>query len=229
MLQLRGDGLISARTAAQLWGMLDTTQLLRDGDPIDVLVVGRSARIDHGVRIHRTRTLARQDIRWRNGIPVTSPARTLLGCAAVFDEPELEALLAAALRKNLMRASELREVIARNPRASGIATLRALAERPGGARDTRSVYERKLLRLLRDADLPLELDGWQHHGGREQFEHDRLRDQRLAVAGQRVIRVTGRQIDHRPYALVARMASLITVRGLAGAGGPGGGPLATAR
>ncbi|MDA8067633.1 MAG: hypothetical protein M0T77_03350 [Actinomycetota bacterium] len=48
VLQLRGDGLISARTAAQLWGMIDTTQLLQAGDPIDVLVVGGSARIDHG-------------------------------------------------------------------------------------------------------------------------------------------------------------------------------------
>ncbi|MDA8067634.1 MAG: hypothetical protein M0T77_03355 [Actinomycetota bacterium] len=128
-----------------------------------------------------------------------------------------------------MRAFELREVIARNPRASGIATLRALAERPGGPRDTRSLYERKLLRLLRDADLPLEFDGWQHHGGREQFEQDRLRDQRLAVAGQCVIRVSARQIDQRPYALVARIASVITALGLAGVGSPGGGPLATAR
>ena len=45
-------------------------------------------------------TLARQDIRWRHGIPVTSPARAFLDLAAIFDDFELEAALAAAFRRN---------------------------------------------------------------------------------------------------------------------------------
>ena len=37
-----------------------------------------------------------------------------------------------------------------------------------------------------------------------------MRDQHLTAAGHHVIRITARQIDHRPYALIARIASVIT-------------------
>ncbi|HET9721078.1 MAG TPA: hypothetical protein VFP55_13440 [Solirubrobacteraceae bacterium] len=62
----------------------------------------------------------------------------------------------------------------------------------------------------------LEFDGWRHHGDRESFERDRLRDQHLLAAGHRTIRITHRQIDLEPHALVARMASTITALRLAG-------------
>jgi very-short-patch-repair endonuclease len=115
----------------------------------------------------------------------------------------------------------------------GVARLRALLEQPETLRDTRSLYERRLLRLIRAAELPLpatnaaaagqmvdlfwpdlklvvEFDGWQVHGRRTSFETDRLRDQRLSANGHQVVRVTARQIDRAPYALVARLASVIT-------------------
>jgi very-short-patch-repair endonuclease len=237
-LYLKGDGLVSGLAAAQLWGMLDTTMCLRGGDPVDVLVVGRSARAGRGIRIHRIGSLGRVDVRRRQGIPVTAPARTLLDCAAVLDAMALETVLFAALEHGLARAGEVRDVLGRNPRAKGIAALRELLEAPARPRDTRSGYERRLLSLLRAAELPLpatnvqvagllvdahwpelglvvEFDGWAYHRTRAQFETDRLRDQRLAVAGQRVLRITGRQLDHQPYALVARLASLITALRLA--------------
>ncbi len=122
--------------------------------------------------------------------------------------------------------------MARNPHAKGIASLRALLEQTESLRDTRSKYERKLLKLLRQAELPLpitntyvvgkfvdafwpefklvlEFDGWKYHRGRDKFETDRLRDQHLTAAGHHVMRVTARQIDHAPYALVARIAGVI--------------------
>lgn len=233
VLHFKGDAVISGLAAAHTWGLLDTTQQLRDGDPIDVLLVGRNAREPSGVRIHRTSSVARQDIRWRKGIPVTSPALTVLHLAAVMDELELEAVLSVALRMRLVRRPNLVDVMARNPYSKGIGALRALLEQPQSLHDTRSKYERLLMNLLKQAELPLpvtnvrvagelvdgvwpdlklvfEFDGWKYHGGRDRFESDRLRDQRLAVAGHRVIRITGRQIDHRPYALVARLASVIT-------------------
>jgi very-short-patch-repair endonuclease len=64
--------------------------------------------------------------------------------------------------------------------------------------------------LWPDLRLVLEFDGWKDHGKRGQFETDRLRDQHLTIANHRVIRITKRQIDSRPYALVARLASIIT-------------------
>jgi len=232
-LYFRGDALVSGRAATQAWGMLDTTQQLEAHAPISVLLVGRNAAQPGGVLVHRTKALARQDIRWCKGIPLTSPARVILDCAGEMDDLELEAVLSAAMRNNLVRTSQLTDVMLRNPHAKGIATLRSLVEQPQSLHDTRSKYERRLLKLLRAAELPLpitntlvagklvdgiwpdlklvlEVDGWKDHRKRGQFETDRLRDQHLAASGHRVMRITTRQIDDRPYALVARIASVIT-------------------
>lgn len=229
-LYFRGDGLVSGSAAACLWGQLDSTQQLTDRDPIRVLLVGRNGTEPTGVSVHRTRAVARQDVRWRNGIPLTSPARTLLDLAATVDDLGLESALSASLRKNLLRRSSLIDVIDRNPRAKGVAIIRELLERPHSLRDTRSVYERKLLALLRAAELPLpltnvtvagrmvdgvwpdlkliyEFDGWEYH--RDKFESDRVRDQTMLAAGHQVMRISGRQIDREPYALVARFAGTI--------------------
>jgi very-short-patch-repair endonuclease len=234
VLYLKGDALATGRAGAQLWGLLDTTQLLDADDPIDVLLVGRNAEQPAGVRIHRVKALAKPGIRWRKGIPVTSPALTILRLAGQMDDLELETVLSAGFRKNLVRRSQLEDVVERNPRAKGIGTLRHLLEQGESLHDTRSRYERKLLKLLRAAELPLpitntwvggvyvdgvwpdlklvlEFDGWQRHGERDGFETDRVRDQRLLIAQHQVIRITARQIDHRPYALVARIASIAAV------------------
>jgi very-short-patch-repair endonuclease len=233
-LYLKGDALVTARAAAQLWGLLDTTQLLGDDDAIDVLLVGRNAEQPTGLRIHRAKALTKPDIRWRKGIPVTSPALTILRLAGQMDDLELETVLSAGFRKNIVRRSQLEDVMERNPRAKGIAVLRRLLEQGESLHDTRSIYERKLLKLLRAAELPLpitntwvggvyvdgvwpelklafEFDGWERHGERDGFEKDRLRDQRLLIAQHQVIRITARQIDHRPYALVARIAAIAAV------------------
>ncbi len=231
-LHFKGDGVAAGRAAAHVWGLLDTTQQLGDREAIDVLLVGRNAQPVDGIRIHRARSLARQDIRWRKGIPVTSPARTLLGLAAAVDDLELEAAAVIAFKQHGLRPSQLEDVAARNPRAKGVARLRDLSERPQSLRDTRSRYERKLLRLIAAAELPapvanvkaaghmvdmlwpelnlvIEFDSWSIHGRRGNFETDRLRDQNLAATRHQVIRVTARQIDKAPYALVARLATVI--------------------
>ncbi len=231
-LYFRGYAAAADVDAAGLWQMLDSTQQPKDGAAVHVLLVAPSYRPQPGIRVRRAQTLARQDIRVRNGIPVTSPARTVLDLAGSFDELELEAAMLIAFRKQGLRISQLQDVIARNPYAKGVARLRALLDQPQTLRDTRSLYERRLLMLLREAELPLpvtnvsvaghlvdalwpdlklvvEFDGWQHHGERDRFETDRLRDQHLAATGHQAIRITARQIDHRPYALIARIASVI--------------------
>jgi very-short-patch-repair endonuclease len=237
VLHFKGDALASGLCAAELWGFLDTTQRSDRNSPIDVLLAGRNATPVAGVRIHRVKTIAHRDVRWRHGIPVTSPARACLDLAAIFDDFELEAALAAAFRRNAVRPSQLEDVMDRNPYAKGVGRLRALldyAERP---HDTRSDYERRLLALIRAAELPLpltnahigehmvdmlwpdlklvvEFDSWAFHRDRSSFEKDRLRDQVLSVSGHHVMRVTARQVDHTPIALVARIAAIVTARQL---------------
>ena len=231
-----GHGLVAGDAAAGIWSMLDTTQQPAVNAPVEVLLVARNARTVPGVRLHRVKQLARQDVRWRSGIPLTSPARTLLDLAGTMDEFGLEAALSMAFRNNLVRRSQLTDVMARNPRAKGVGRLRALLDQTDSLQDTRSGYERKLLKLLEAAELPMpvtnvtvanktvdglwpalklvyELDGWRYH--RDKFEQDRLRDQLVLIAGHQLFRISCRQIDFSPYALIARIASIITARRLA--------------
>lgn len=45
--------------------------------------------------------------------------------------------------------------------------------------------------------LVIELDGWEYHADREQFENDRQRDARLSARGFRVLRFSYRQVTER--------------------------------
>jgi len=230
-LELCGDAVVGGLAAASIWRMID-------GAPsgIDVMVVGRNAAPRQGVQIHRVRTLARKDIRWRSGIPLTSPARTLIDLGVILDPLELENALAETLVRGLAREAEIAAAMQRAPRRAGIPVLRQLLSyRQDAGVDparTRSVYERKLLELIAEAELPrpvtnvpveghvvdmfwpaqrlvVEFDGFAYHSDRQAFENDRLRDQDLVAAGYRVIRITARQLDRTPLALIARLAQAL--------------------
>jgi very-short-patch-repair endonuclease len=236
-LHFRGSALVAVRDAAEIWHLLDTTQRGRPDSAIDVLLVTGSFYPLPGIRVHRVPAIARQDLRWRHGMPVTSPARTLLDLAAVFDDFELEAALAAAFRLGAVRRSQLADITDRNPRTKGVGRLKAVLDQASKPHDTRSGYERRLLALIRDADLPMpltnahvgehmvdmlwpdlklvvEFDSWGFHGDRASFESDRLRDQVLSTSGHHVMRITARQVDNSATALIARLAAIITARRL---------------
>ena len=112
------------------------------------------------------------------------------------------------------------------------AYVRGLLDSEADPAYTRSDGERRLLRLVREARLPppvanvplcgykvdllwpaqrlvVEVDGYPFHGHRAAFERDRRKDQALVAAGYRVIRVTGRQLRHEPYAVIARIAQAL--------------------
>lgn len=224
-----GHAVLSHRTAGLIWEILDAPEL-----PVSVTVVGIDARSRSSLTIYR-RSLSPQDVRARRGLPVTSPARTIIDLAGSVDAGELEATLALVLRRRLVTVAEVRAALERAPRSKGAATLRRMLEPGAGPTLTRSEYERKLLQLLRRAELPrpqvnakilghevdflwqeqrlvVEFDGFRYHSGRKSFEEDRLRDQRLVAAGYRVIRITGRQLDHTPEAVVARIAAALVHR-----------------
>jgi very-short-patch-repair endonuclease len=230
-LEFRGDAVVGGLAAARIWRMVDEAP-----SEIDVTVAGRNAAPRHGVQVRRVKTLARNDVRWRTGIPLTSPARTLIELGAVLDPLELENALAETLVHRLARAPEIAAAIQRAHRFTGIPMLRQLLSysQDSGAAParTRSVYERKLLKLIAAAQLPrpvtnvpveghvvdmfwpaqrlvVEFDGFAYHSGRRAFEHDRLRDQDLVAAGYRVIRITARQLDQTPFAVIARLAQAL--------------------
>jgi very-short-patch-repair endonuclease len=219
-----GQGaLLSHRSAGKVLA------LLRDDDAeVDVTVVGQR-RHRPGIRVHRTSSLHPSDIRRRHGLPLTSPARTLLDLAEVLPSRPLERALDEALRMRLTRPRELRAILERSPRRRGAAELRALLDRTAGPTLTRSEAEERLLALVRAARLPhpelntritghevdflwrdaglvVEVDGFAYHSTRAAFERDRRRDAKLQSAGFAVVRVTWRQISDEPEALVALLA-----------------------
>jgi very-short-patch-repair endonuclease len=220
------DALLSHRSAAELWGILPS----HHGD-IDVTVTGRNPGERPGIRRHRTRALERRDIRHRQRIRVTSPARTVIDNAR---DPDLEELLAAAIGGRLVRPRQVEQAIARSPTRPGVARLRAILRQDGGPRLTRSWGERRLLALIRKAGLPVpdtnvplhgfkvdalwrdprlvvEVDGYEFHGGRAAFEADRARDATHVAAGYRVIRFTAVQLRDEPLVVIARLAAALAV------------------
>jgi very-short-patch-repair endonuclease len=212
-----------------MWSLFDGPD-----SPVELLAVGTGIRSRPGLTLRRTRLLSQADVRLHRGLPVTSPARTLIDLASILDMAELEAAYAMALRRKFVTLDEISEAIGHAPGRKGVATLKALVDGGADPTLTRSLYERKLRAMIRDADLPrplvnteveghevdffwpkhrlvAEFDGFGTHGHRSSFETDRLRDQWLVAAGHRVLRITARQIDFTPYAVIARLASAIAV------------------
>ena len=66
-----------------------------------------------GVVVHRTPPLHPDDVVILDGIPVTSPSRTLIDCAEIMDRDELRALFARAQTNGLLDPSALRAARAR--------------------------------------------------------------------------------------------------------------------
>jgi hypothetical protein len=66
--------------------------------------------------------------------------------------------------------------------------------------------------VWRDERVIVETDGHRTHSTGQAFEEDRLRDQRLIVAGWTVIRITWRQLTRRPDEVIGRLAELLRRR-----------------
>lgn len=230
VLYHRGYAVLSHRTAAVVWGLLDRS----DGN-LMLTVAGKDRRSRPGMELFRVAGLDRRDLRARDGVPLTAPARTVLDLAARASASELEYAIAQLRVRGLLRDDELRAAIARAPGRTGAGTVARLLERADGAALTRSAAERRLIDLIRAARLPtpetnahlcgyevdflwrrerlvVEVDGYAFHGHRAAFERDRKRDRALAAAGYRVIRVTWRQLQDEPFAVIAEIALALRTR-----------------
>jgi very-short-patch-repair endonuclease len=176
-------------------------------------VVGRNARSRRGIAVHRVGSLEADERQILDGIPTTTPARTVLDLAAALDRDDLEHLLAEAQGRNRSTLDQLDTLIDRYPRRRGTRRLRSLLEQGDPAR-TRAYSERRLLALIRRAGLPapetntilhghevdflwrrervvVEVDGHAWHASRPARERDALRDQELVMRGYLVLRVPG--------------------------------------
>jgi hypothetical protein len=154
-----GFAVLSHFAAAVLWRLIAW-----DARDVDVTVPGSAPRRHAGLRIHRARHLEPQDVTVHRGIPVTSPARTLLDLAAVVDAGRLRRAVreAEALRRADTRA--ILDVLRRAGRRPGAPAMRRLIA--DGPAPTRSELEDVLLDLVLrdglarpDVNVPLVIGG----------------------------------------------------------------------
>ena len=159
----------------------------------------------------------------RHGLRTATVPELLLSLAATDPTAAAEATDAAFIARRTSTAA-LRAFLSAKKGHRGAARLRDIIDGPR----TRSGAEREFLRLLDAARLPrplanvrvnghlvdflwpdhgliVETDGWASHGRRSQWEADRRRDLDHFVAGVDVLRLTARQLDAEPYAVVAAL------------------------
>jgi hypothetical protein len=201
---------LSHRAAADLWGIrpnatrLDVTAP-RVRDPIP------------GIDLHRSRSLPPSDITRKDGIPVTSLARTLLDLSAVVRPQEL---LSAIDRAERLRIFDLTAVVDVLDRANGRSGARALRRAVAAYEPSmqKSRLEKRFRKLLKtapdipspsfnamvdgetdthevdawwsDSELAVQTDGFEFHRTRQDRERDAACDADLELAGRRVMRLT---------------------------------------
>jgi very-short-patch-repair endonuclease len=173
-----------------------------------------------------------EDITTVDGIPVTTPARTLFDLAAVGPEEVVERCLDDWLRRRFVSLSILeRRLNDPNRNHPGALMLRRLVDTRARIGVTESDLETLFLKLLRDGELPIpmlqhvvqdgarfvgrvdfaypdhrvaiEVDSFKHHDVRRSFDAERARGNDLLALGWLVLRITSKHIEGDPEGVKA--------------------------
>jgi predicted transcriptional regulator of viral defense system len=229
VLALGSGAMLSHGSAAALWGLA--------GDRGKVHVTaprGRQVRPGRtGIQLHRCKFQVDERV-LRDGIPVTTVARTLFDLAERSPINNLSGAWEEADRLKLLRLREVAVVYER-----GLGRRRArkrikpfLEAEQRYVEDTASPLEDRFAafctafrlpppqtNVLVDGDevdalwpgarLIVELDSWEFHAHRNAFETDRSRDTDHLLAGYRTIRVTHRRLSLEPDRLAAQIRALL--------------------
>jgi very-short-patch-repair endonuclease len=216
---------LSHRSAAVLWALLPGR-----GPRIDVTVPsggGRGRR--KAIIVHRS-ALPASEITVREGIPVTTPVRTLVDLADLLPRRALERAVDEAAYLRL----DIDGLQPRKGRRGAGLLRRVLADHEAGGTRTRSELEELMLALCRRVGLPepevnqkiegheadfvwrearliVETDGWASHGTRRAFERDRVRDAEHTAAGWRVVRITTRRLEREPEAVAEQLKRILAL------------------
>jgi predicted transcriptional regulator of viral defense system len=228
------DAVLSHRSAAYLWGLVDSWE-----EPIDVTAPRRRGRSPDGVAAHRDGSLQPIDKTTLYGIPCTTVARTILDFAAVEPEWKVRKAVAQAEVLRILDKAKLRALLKRSRRRRGVARLRLILDtiHPQTKR-TRSELERLFLEmcekqsvpepevnvwlptpdgkryqadlLWRDQGLIVEADSRRFHDTDSAFVEDRKRQQQLELAGWRVSRCTWEEVEREPRRLALTVSGLVS-------------------
>jgi hypothetical protein len=208
------------------WGLLG----VRTRAAIHVSVVG-NRRQQPALRVHRLTSECERTR--RDGIPVTTVARTLLDIAPIATTKQLRRATNEAERRGLLDARAIDQLIERHRGRNGMKQFVAVtAAVTAGTHRTRSDLEADFLAFCKrhhietpvangeiagyevDVHWPgttliVELDGYEYHRTPTSFEQDRRKDADLKLRGYTVIRVTGVWMDTDPAGLARTIRQLL--------------------
>src|SRR4051794_2658062 len=206
---LTTNGVVSHRTAAAVWDLIRWPS-----GPIDVTTL-RQSRPTRAIHVHRGR-LHPDEITTKDGLPLTTPMRTLLDLATSLEAHRLERAVHRAAELRLLNAS-LVPSQRRGARRLRTAVQTLEHREP---QITKSDLEERFLELLAkhrlprpltnhvvnghevdaywpDAHLIVELDSRAFHDDPRAFGADRARDFDHVLGKDRVIRLTSTQLTPR--------------------------------
>lgn len=225
------DAVASHRTAARVHGI----PIPRGTYPEHVTVARNARRVPRKELTFHARSMGLGEVELIDGVPLTSPSRTLVDVAGVF--PRLPAVWAVddALRVGLVCRAQLERSLRQRPAAPREAVARErIAEADGKAESILETAGRLALadggvRLpvpqyrvtdgagfvayvdgaYPDLRLGLEFDGQGPHSLPESIFRDRVRQNRLHALGWTVLRFTWWDVMHGTDAFVAQVSSML--------------------
>lgn len=206
---------------------------LIEGAPPRPEVISLTERRVPGIVTHRARRQPGADAGAYRGIPVTSPARTLVDLAAVLDINALASACHEASVKHGTTHADVKAVLSRRPASKGARKLRRIMG--GDYKVALSKMERRFLGRLRDAGLPLpdmnrrkgsywvdcrwpdckltvELDSYKFHNSRKAWEKDRHREREARARGDDFRRYTYDDVMVHPRLMMRELTAILTSR-----------------
>jgi hypothetical protein len=211
-----GEGAaLSHRSAAALWGVAR-----EDVRRVDVSVRRRCELRRPGIHVRSRPRLPIDQIVLRDGIPVTTPARTFVDLATELSALALERAINDADKRDVIDPEELRANLADFAGEPGVRTLRKMLDR-GVFRLSDSDLEIFFRPIAAAAGMPMprckqivngyevdfhwpelglvvETDGLRYHRTPSAQTRDQLRDQAHVAAGLAVLRFTHWQVKYEP-------------------------------
>lgn len=188
------------------------------------------------VTVHRCHDIRDADITTIDGLPVTTPERTVVDLAAVLTRKHLSFVARQLLDAQVIvpaRLAAVASLVARRGKP-GTRKMRLVLEQleigdPGSPlehRGRRLLTEHGLGGFRSEFPLPwaphrrfddafpemrlaIEWDSFRHHGERDAFESDRRRDREAIEQGWRVLRFTWRDVNDRPSDVVASVRAAL--------------------
>jgi hypothetical protein len=230
VLAMGPGAFLSHESAAALWA------LAGDRPRVDVTAPGgRQVRPGRkGIRVHRCK-FDPDEVVVRDGIPVSTVARTLFDLAERSELHRLKSAWDEASRLRLLRPAEVAIVYERGYGRRARRRIKPFLDAEQRyVEDTASPLEDRFAAFCTAHRLPppqtnvlvgkdevdalwpaarliVELDSWEYHAHRAAFETDRSRDTDHLLAGYRTIRVTHRRLSHEADRLAAQIRALLAL------------------